>query len=148
MLAEPHDPVEVLTGTLEPGLRWVVVVEGDERELSTMLNVYDGNRLLAGSGFGGPPLYGASLMSEYRGRTDDLPWFVMARTAPVVDRVVATTDGGNEITLELSPLIEPFGLRFAVAALPAGEGPSSIRAEGGGVVLETMRQWVPPPRRS
>jgi hypothetical protein len=70
----------------------------------------------------------------------------MARTAPVVDRVVATTDRGSEITLELSPPIVPFGLRFALAALPAGEAPGSIRVEQGGVVLETMRQWVPPRR--
>jgi len=135
-----------MAGTLDSGLRWVVVVQGDEHELSTMLHVYDGDRLLAGSGFGGPPLYGGSLMNEYRGRTDDLPWFVMARTAPVVDRVVATTDRGSEITLELSPPIVPFGLRFALAALPAGEAPGSIRVEQGGVVLETMRQWVPPRR--
>jgi hypothetical protein len=140
------DPVEVMAGTLDSGLRWVVVVQGDEHELSTMLHVYDGDRLLAGSGFGGPPLYGGSLMNEYRGCTDDLPWFVMARTAPVVDRVVATTDRGSEITLELSPPIDRFGLRFALAALPAGEAPGSIRVEQGGVVLETMRQWVPPRR--
>ena len=146
MLEGSNDPVEVMAGTLDSGLRWVVVVQGDEHELSTMLHVYDGDRLLAGSGFGGPPLYGGSLMNEYRGRTDDLPWFVMARTAPVVDRVVATTDRGSEITLELSPPIVPFGLRFALAALPAGEAPGSIRVEQGGVVLETMRQWVPPRR--
>ncbi len=144
MLDGSRDPVEVLTGTLDSGLRWVVIVQGDERELSTMLHVYDGDRLLAGSGFGGPPLYGESLINEYRGRTDDLPWFVMARTAAIVDRVVATTDRGIEITLDLSPPIDRFGLRFAVAALPTGEGPRSIRVEQGGVVLETMRQWVPP----
>ena len=72
----------------------------------------------------------------------------MARTSPVVDRVVATTDGGTEITLVLSPPIDRFGLRFAVAALPAGEVPGSIRVEQGGVVLETKRQWVPPTHRS
>ena len=148
MLEGSNDPVEVMAGILDSGLRWVVVVEGDEHELSTMLHVYDGDRLVAGSGFGGPPLYGESLMNEYRGRTDDLPWFVMARTAPVVDRVIATTDGGSEITLELSSPIDRFGLRFAVAALPAGEAPGSIRVEQGGVVLQTMRQWTPPPRRS
>jgi hypothetical protein len=148
VLEGSNDPVEVLAGTLDSGLRWVVTVQGDEHELYTMLHVYEGDRLLSGSGFGGPPLYGESLMNEYRGRTDDLPWFVMARTAPVVDRVVATTDGGTEVTLELSPLIDRFGLRFAVAALPAGETPGSIRVEECGVVLETMRQWVPPPRRS
>jgi len=146
VLESSNDPVEVLAGTLDSGLRWVVTAQGDEHELSTMLHVYDGDRLLAGSGFGGPPLYGESLMNEYRGRTDDLPWFVIARTAPVVDQVIATTDGGTEITLDLSPPIDRFGLRFAVAALPVGESPGTIRVEHGGVVLETMRQWVPPLR--
>ena len=67
----------------------------------------------------------------------------MARTAPIVDRVVAITDHGTEIILELSLPIQRFGLRFAVAALPDGESPGSIRAERGGVVLESQRQWVP-----
>ena len=146
VLEGSNDPVEVMAGTLDSGLRWVVTVQGDENELFTMLHVYDGDRRLAGSAFGGPPLYDGSLMNEYRGRTDDLPWFVMARTAPVVDRVIATTDGGTEITLELSPPIDRFGLRFAVAALPTGQEPGSIRAEQGGTVLETIRQWVPPRR--
>ena len=143
MLEGRTDPVEVLAGMLDSGLRWVVTVLGDEHELSTMLHVYEGDRLLSGSGFGGPPLDGESLMNEYRGRSDNLPWFVMARTSPLVDRVIATTDGGDEITLELSPLIDRFGLRFAVAALPAGQEPGSIRVEQGGIVLETKRQWVP-----
>lgn len=142
------DAIEVLRGVAEPGLRWVVTVHGDDRDLYTWLHVYEGDRLLAGSGFGGPSLYDGSLMNEYRGRTDDLPWFVMARTAPVVDRVVATTDGGSEVTLDLSPAIDRFGLRFAAAALPAGEGPFSLRIENNGSVLETKRQWVPPPRPS
>jgi hypothetical protein len=146
VLEGSNDPVDVMGGTLDSGLRWVVAVQGDEHELFTMLHVYDGDRLLAGSGFGGPPLYGGSLVSEYRGRTDDLPWFVMARTAPVVDRVIATTDGGTEITLELSPPIDRFDLRFGVAALPTGEAPGSIRVEQGGIVLDTIRQWVPPRR--
>ena len=143
-----NDSVEVLSGVAEPGLRWAVTVHGDDRDLHTWLHVYAGDRLVASSGFGGPPLYGGSLMNDYRGRTDDLPWFVMARAAPVVDRVVATTDLGSEVTLALSPSIERFGLRFAVAALSAGEGPSSLRVEHNGSVLETMRQWVPPPRSS
>ena len=142
------DAVEVLSGGAEPGLRWAVTVHGDDRDLYTWLHVYAGDRLVASSGFGGPPLDGESLMNEYRGRTDDLPWFVMARTAPVVDRVVATTDRGSEITLALCPPIERFGLRFAVAALPAGEGPASLRIEHNGSVLQTMPQWVPPPRPS
>jgi len=142
---ESDEGVEVMAGTADPGLRWAVFVSGDEHELFTMLHVYSGDKLVAGSGFGGPALYPGSLINEYRGRTEDLPWFVMARTVPVVDRVVATTDKGREIALTLSPPIEQFGLRFAVAPLPAGERPGSIRIERDGVVLESAQQWVGPP---
>ena len=145
MADESDNGVEVLAGTAPPDLRWVVFASGDEQELFTMLHVYAGDRPLAGSGFGGPPLYPGSLINEYRGRTDDLPWFVMARTSPIVDRVVATTDRGREITLTLSPPIEQFGLRFAAAGLPVGEAPGSIRIERDGVVLESARQRVAPP---
>jgi hypothetical protein len=120
------------------------MTSGDHQNLLTMLHVYRGDeKLIGGTGFDGPPLDVNSLISEYRGRKEGLPWFVMARTAPMVDRVVATTDQGTEITLELSPPIQRFGLRFAVAALPDGERPSSIRVERRGVVLETRRQPVP-----
>jgi hypothetical protein len=111
----PSDGVEVLFGTAEGDLRWVVVVEGNDQNLYTMLYVYRGARRIAGSGFGGPKLHGDSLVSEWRGRTGDLPYFVMARTSPIVDRVVATTDRGSDITLALSKPIEAFGLRFAAA---------------------------------
>jgi len=103
---------------------------------------------LNGSGFRGPGLHGDSLINEWRGQTDDLPYFVMARVSPVVDRVVAITDG-SEITLSLSPVIEQFGLRFAAAALPAGEQPASLRIERDGTVLESPLQPIPPrPRLS
>ncbi len=139
------DAVEVLSGAAEGDLRWVVVVEGNDEDLYTMLRVYRGARQVAGSGFGGPKLYGDSLVNEWRGRTDDLPYFVMARTSPIVDRVVATTHRGSDITLALSPPIEAFGLRFAAAALPAGEEPSSLRVERAGVVLETRPAPMPRP---
>ena len=141
------DSVVVLSGGLGPDLRWSVLVHGDRQDLFTMLRVCRGDQVLvAGSGFGGPALYGDSLFDEYRGRSDGLPWFVMARTAPVVDRVVATTDRGTEVILELSQPVEQFGLRFAVAALPESEGPAGIRIERDGVVLATARQWTPPMR--
>jgi hypothetical protein len=142
----PGDAVEVLSGTTGGDLRWVVVVEGDDEDLSTMLQIYQGGRLVAGSGFRGPNLYGDALVNEWRGTTGDLPYFVMARTSPVVDRVVATTDRGSEITLAMSPLIARFGLRFAAAALPDGEQPGSLRVESEGTVLETRPQPIPRPR--
>jgi hypothetical protein len=146
-MGQPDAPVEVLSGTADGGLRWVVVVSGDNNEnLSTMLHIYRGGQQLAGSGFGGPGLYPGSVINEWRGQADDLPYFVMARTAPIVDRVIATTSQGSEIELTMSPLIDRFGLRFAVAALPPGERPGSLRAEHEGTTLQTCPQPMPPPR--
>jgi hypothetical protein len=140
--------VEVLSGRAGDDLRWVVVAGGGDGDFSTMLRVYrDGRLVVAGSGFGGPKLYPGSVLNEWRGRTGDLPYFVMARTSPDVDRVVATTDRGSEIALALSPPVERFGLRFAAAALPPGEQPGSLRAERQGRVLEVRPQPMPPPRR-
>jgi hypothetical protein len=137
--------VQVLAGTAEGGLRWVVVAHEDLDDLYTILRVYSGNELVAGgSGFGGPALYPDSVINEWRGRTDDLPYFVMARTVPEADRVVATTDRGAEVVLALSAPFEQFGLRFAAAALPAGHGPGSIRVERDGTELGSLPQPMPP----
>lgn len=136
-MTEPGEPVEVLSGTADGGLRWVVVTSGTDQDLSTMLHVYRGDRRLGASGFGGPKLYPGSVMNEWRGQRDDLPWFVMARTDPVVDQVVATTARGVDVVLAMSPLVGRFGLRFAAAALPAGDWPGGLRAERDGTVLET-----------
>jgi hypothetical protein len=137
--------VEVLAGTAEGGLRWLVVAYGDPEDLCTLLRVYSGDDLVVGgSGFGGPALYPDSVINEWRGRTGDLPCFVMARTLPEADRVVATTDRGAEVVLDLSEPFEQFGLRFAAAALPAGHGPGSIRVERDGTVLESRPQPMPP----
>jgi hypothetical protein len=136
-MTEPGEPVEVLSGTADGGLRWVVVTSGTDQDLYTMLNVYRDDQLLGGSGFAGPKLYPGSVMNEWRGQKDDLPWFVMARTDPTVDRVVAATARGTEIVLAMSAVVEPSGLRFAAAALPAGEWPGQLRAERDGTVIET-----------
>jgi hypothetical protein len=143
---QPDTLLEVLSGTVEGGLRWVVVASGDQDDVSTMLHVYRGRQQIAGSGFGGPALYPGSVINEWRGQADDLPFFVMARVSPRVDRVVATTTTGTEIVLAMSPPVERFGLRFAAAALPAGERPGSIRAEREGATMETRQQPMPPSR--
>jgi hypothetical protein len=141
---QPDSPVEVLSGTVEGGLRWVVVALGDQADLFTMLRVYRGEQLISGSGFGGPGLYPGSVINEWRGQADDLPFFVMARVSPSVDRVIAATAEGTEIMLAMSPPVERFGLRFAAAALPPGERPGSIRAEREGTTVETRQQPMPP----
>lgn len=150
-MSEPaRDEVEVLSGVAEGpagALRWLVFCTGGSQDLYTFLRVYDGDKVVvAGSGFGGPALEPGLIMHEWRGRTDDLPYFVMARTVPDVQRVVATTDQGLEVELQLSQPVERFGLRFAAAALPAGHAPGSIRAERDGTALTERAQPMPPGR--
>ena len=145
--APADGPVEVLSGQASE-LSWTVSVEGTSEDLYTMLRVSRGGKVLvAGSGMGGPALYPGTSFSEWRGRTDDLPYFVMARTVPAADRVVAITDLGLEVELALSDPVEQFGLRFAAAALPAGHAPGGIRVEGGSEVLGQQPQPMPPPPR-
>lgn len=139
--------IEVLSGNAGETLRWVVVCAGDNEDLYTLLRVYDKDTVVAaGSGFSGPPLWPGSAMNEWRGQKDDLPYFVMARTEPVVTRVVATTDQGLDVELSLSEPAERFGLRFAAAALPDGHAPLRIRAERDGVVVDERPQRMPPLR--
>lgn len=137
--------VEVLSGTSAPDLRWTVVAGGTDDDFFTALNVFRGEQQLAGGGMAGPKLYGDSVMNEYRGRTDDLPYVIMARTDPSIDRVVAVTATSVEVVLALSPVVERFGLRFAAAFLPVGERPGTIRAERAGHVIETRPQPMPEP---
>jgi hypothetical protein len=89
------------------------------------LNGVRGDQYLSGSGFDDNPSFDGRVLSPWCGRTDDLPWFVMARTASAVTRVVATTDLGTDVELTLSAFIPEFGSRFAAAGLPDGERPSS-----------------------
>jgi hypothetical protein len=139
----PDVQVEVLSGRAEQGLTWVIRAGGTDDHFMTMLHVSRGERMVAGSGMGGPKLWGEDIMNEYRGRSDDLPYFVMVRTAAVVDRVIATTDRGTEVELALSPVIAQFGLKFGAAALPAGEGPGTIRAEVDGHIQQLSPQSFP-----
>jgi hypothetical protein len=139
--------IEVLSGNAGETLGWVVVCAGDNEDLYTLLRVYDKDTVVvAGSGFSGPALWPGSAMNEWRGQKDDLPYFVMARTEPVVTRVVATTDQGLDVELSLSEPVDRFGLRFAAAALPDGHAPLRIRAERDGVVVDERPQVMPPLR--
>ena len=133
------DEAEVLSGT-HGALRWRVRAGGTPDELMTMLEVYDGDRCVQESGFGGPTLHPGEKVNEWRGRTDDLPYFVLARTAPEVSRLVAITDGGTHVDLVLGPVDDRFGLRFAAAGLPDGEGPAVLRVEVDGSPVEAIPQ--------
>lgn len=109
-------------------LTWQVMMAGDTEDLLTMLQVHREGVLVANSGFGGPPLYPGTLVNEWRGRTDDLPYFVMVRTAPAVLSVVAVTERGIKVAVPLSDVVAVYGLRFGAAALPPGEVPAWLRA--------------------
>jgi hypothetical protein len=139
----PDDEVEVLSGR-HGELTWQVLVSGTAEDLMTMLHVRHGERLLQASGFGGPALYPGELVNEWRGRTDELPYFVMARTDPTIDRLVAVTDCGTEVELAVSEPVAAFGLRFAAAGLPDGEAPGRLVAWREGAVVEDTATPMPP----
>jgi hypothetical protein len=125
-----EDGVVVLEGR-HGDLTWRVRASGDDRAFTTMLHVYRDGRLVAASGMGGPKLYPGELINEWRGRTDELPYFVMVRADPAVERVVAVTEQGSEVELALSPVVTSYGLRFAAAGLPDGERPGRLRVMAG-----------------
>lgn len=141
MAESTPDAVEVLAGT-HGKLRWQVWTVGGPAELMTMLHVFDDDRRVAASGFGGPALYPGQLVNEWRGRTDDLPYFVMARTAPQVTRLVAVTDRGTQVELTMGPVDPRFGLRFAVAGLPDGDAPGLLLLEVDGSPAGSIPQPV------
>ncbi len=89
---------------------------GSDTEFSSMIEISRGGRRIAGSGMAGPKLYPHSVIHEFRGWTDDLPYVVLARTAPQIDRVVATTDAGTEIELPLSAIVFWPAVRCGAAA--------------------------------
>jgi len=135
------DEIEVFHGTAAEGLRWIVRTSADDQgRTTTMLHVYRGDEHLSGSGFCGARVPDGRVLHEWRGRTDDQPWFVMACAAPEVTRVVATTDRGTEVELALSDVVRVHDVRYAVADLPRGQGPGSIRAEVEGTVVQSCAQ--------
>lgn len=138
-----EEPVEVLAG--EHGdLRWRVLAYWEDTDLFTDIELFGGGVRVRRAGFGGPPLYPGDLLNEWRGVSDGLPWCVLARTDPVVDRLVAVTDRGAEIVLALSDVVPQFRLRFAAAVLPEGGRPGRLRAERGGRRIEDRATPVPP----
>ena len=146
MAEASSDPVEVLGGR-HGDLQWQVWAGGSATDLMTMLHVFDAGLRVAASGFGGPALYPGQQVSEWRGRTDDLPYFVMARTAPQVTRLVAVTDRGTHVELTLGEVDPRFGLRFAAAGLPDGEAPGVLLLEVAGAPAGSIPQTMSHPFR-
>ncbi len=140
MADESFDGVAVLDGGAEEGLRWVVSVDAVEGHLMVMLNLVREGQYVSGSGFDGSKHFGGVVLQTWRGRTDDLPWHVMARVGTSVTRVVVTTNLGTEVELALSPFMPEYGSKFAAASIPEGEFPRAIRAERDGVVVDAGPQ--------
>ncbi len=135
--------VVVLDGLCEQGYQWQVEAGGTDDDFLTMMSLMQDGERLGSGGIAGPKLYPDSVINEYRGLRDSLPYVIVARTAPRVDRVVVTTDRAMDIELALSEVVTEFGLRFAAAVLPDGHGPHSIRAEAQGQLLQTLPQRMP-----
>ena len=79
-------------------------------------------------------------MHDWRGRTVQWPYFVMARADPTVDRIVAVTDHGTEVELSLSAVVPQFGLCFAAAGLPTGEAPNRLLFEVKGQTVADLHR--------
>ncbi|HEU0242092.1 MAG TPA: hypothetical protein VFR11_22965 [Micromonosporaceae bacterium] len=128
MGADNAELIEVLQGNRPDGLTWRVLAGGDAANLHTYVDRRIGDAR-AVSGFQGPALYSGQLINSWSGRADGLPPFVIVRTGSTVVAVTAVSATGREYALTLSDVIEPFGLRFGAAPLPAAESIIELRVE-------------------
>ncbi len=106
-------------GLSAQGDRWVLEVEGDAGELSTMLLVTTPEGQQEGGGVGGgPALYPGSRVNVYTGSTDSGPRRFIARVAADVRAVVITLSDGTreDLVLHGDPVI--WGARVAVLVHP------------------------------
>jgi hypothetical protein len=133
--------VVVLTGE-HNGLDWKVVATWgprsdpvEDRELMTMVHGFEGTKRVIGSGFGGPALYPGQLIHEWRGRTDQWRYFVMARADPTMDRIVVVTERGTEVELS----------QGVGAALGAQAGEDRLREIVIGAGFATLRRVAETP---
>ena len=138
---------DVLVGESPDGVRWVVRA-GPEPDggFYTMLRRSRGSATVE-SGMGGDKLPHGEMVNCWIGQADGTPLFVMARTAPPVERVTVVLASGARCDLPMSPVIEDFGLRFAAGPLPDDDPPARLEVaiEGGETQVGALR-W--PARRS
>jgi hypothetical protein len=136
-----EDGVVVLSGALSDGRTWLVRVSGDDENFRTMVEMYDGERRVRGSGFAGPKLRGDGRLASWRGSKSGTPDFVMARTDPGIDRAILRLADGTARPLEMTGPVAPFGLRFAAGPLEEGETLSALEIYSGGEQVDTWPQW-------
>jgi hypothetical protein len=136
---------EVLVGESPDGVRWVVRAGVDSTGgFYTSINRSLGDAT-AESGMGGEALAPGRVINFWIGQADGTPLFVMARTAPRVQRVTVVLASGFWRDLSMSPVIEDFDLRFTAGRLPDGDPPVSmeVAVEGGETQVHALR-WPPP----
>lgn len=106
-------------GLSAQGDRWVLEVEGDAGELSTMLLVTTPEDQQEGGGVGGgPALHPGSRINVYTGSTSVGPRRFLARVAADVRAVVVTLSDGTREDLVLHGDPELWGARVAVLVHP------------------------------
>lgn len=108
----------------------------------TMLHGFEGTQRVIGSGFGGPALCSGQLVHEWRGRTEQWPYFVMVRADPTVDRIVAVTDRGTEVELSLSAVVHPVRAAVRRCRFPPGEAPNRLIIEVAGETVADLHRPI------
>ncbi len=136
-----------MSGVSDQGYLWTIEAGGSDDNFMITLRLFKDGRRVFGGGMAGAKLFLGTVIHSSHHRKDDLPWVIVARTAPEIDRVLATTNLDAEIDLPLSEVIDQFGLRFTACVLPEGHTPGSIRAESHGQVVQSTRQRTAPRRR-
>lgn len=109
MINDEDSQTRVLTGEGANGLAWAIFARDmPDGSFSTFIRRSQGGRA-ATSGFMGPKLSSGELVHYWTGQADGTPFFVLARTAPEVQAVIAVDASGAEYPLETSDVIEQFG---------------------------------------
>jgi hypothetical protein len=117
----------VLAGHTLDGFEWLVTAGGSDEWFLTVLSVSHGETNYGSAGMGGAKLDPDSLEQTYEGRFPGAPKFVMVRTIPSIDQIIALTTNRNEISLTLSEADDEFELRFGVAVIRQDEELRSLR---------------------
>lgn len=120
--------------------RWTIEAGEVPGGFATFLKVYrlDGT-FIGGTGFGGPKLSLENPIRASWGGHSEGPAYVKVRAAPHIDKVVAVTSDGNEVTLSLSQVIAEFGLKFGAAPIPEGCSVTKIYGLSGGVEVAAIK---------
>jgi len=136
---------EVLVGESPDGVCWTVRAgRACDGGFDTWIRRSHGSAV-SESGMGGEALVPGQVINFWIGQAGGTPLFVMARTAPQVQRVTVILTSGFRRDLSMSPVIADFGLRFTAGPLPDGDPPVSLEVavEGGETQVHALR-WPPP----